>query len=174
LKPTLNHGDLHSENIFWDDKNQHLTLIDNETFALSVKHPSSGVNDIVEFYMLHTVHTVAHAVSSQLTTNEEFGINDALWHELWRSLFYGYLTAYNPTTPAAFSKLFEDFHKEFMNGLSQFRMLKNLRDFTDQRKLKRFGPSIRRSKIKHHELKETFDRLYQQGIARFNEQVASS
>lgn len=167
MQKTLTHGDLHSENIFWDDATNRVTLIDNETFALSLKRPSLGINDIVDFYMLHTVHTIAHAVSSQLTTNIEFGINDALWHELWRSLFDGYLSAYGNLSREQFMALYLDFRIEFFSELSQFRILKSPYNFMDQRKLKRFGPTLRKFKIKHHELTEAFDRLGRNSMTRY-------
>lgn len=159
IKPTFNHGDLHSENIFYDDDSDTVTLIDNETFALSLHRPSIGVDDIVEFYLLHTMHTIAHTVASQLTSNQEFGINDALWHELWRSLFEGYLSAFGDLSKEEYSNLHAEFKKHFFQGLSQTRLLRSPRNFLDQRKLKRIGPTQRRSRIKGHELKETFSRL---------------
>ncbi len=164
LKKTYTHGDLHSENIFYDDVTDTVTLIDNETFALSLNHPSLGIDDIVEFYMMHTLKTIAHTVASQLTNNREFGINDALWHELWRSLFDGYLSAYGDLSREEFEELFNDFREQFYKGLSQFRIFKSPRNFVDQRKIKRFGPSIRRSNLKDHELAETFERLYARKI----------
>lgn len=163
-KKTFTHGDMHSENIFYDDITDTVTLIDNETFALSLKRPSSGVNDIVEFYMLHTVHTIAHKVSKQLTTNEEFGIDDLIWHELWQTLITGYLDAFGDLSLEDFVVLHSEFREEFFKGFSQLRILRSLRNFKDQRKLKRFGPSFRRSKIKHRQLNKVFTRTLRHGL----------
>lgn len=168
-KKTFLHGDLHSENLFYDSETDTVTLIDNETFALSLKRPSSGINDIVEFYMLHTIHTVAHKVSTQLTTNVEFGINDQLWQELWRSLFKGYFAAFGPLPLEDFEKLFDGVKREFFNGFSQRKNIKSIRHLKDQRKLKRFGPSFRRYKIKHHSLAAMFERLRQEELTRFTD-----
>lgn len=167
---TYLHGDLHSANIFFDEKTDLVTLIDNETFALSLKRPSSGVNDIVEFYIMHTIHTLAHQVSRQLTINQEFGIHDQLWHELWRSLFAGYFAAFGPISKDEFEVLYQGFRQEFFDGFSELKIFESIRYFMDQRKLKRFGPSIRRSQIKHHELAKLFDIFYQSETKKYLDQ----
>ena len=167
LKPTFVHGDLHSQNIFYDELSDQVTLIDNETFSMSLKRPSLGIDDIVEFYMLHTVKTIAHTVSFQLINNREFGIHDGLWHELWCALFDGYLSAYGNLSQEQFAELYADFKDEFYGGFSQLRIFRNLHNLTDQRKLKRFGPSLRRSKIMHEELAEVFERLLAQKSQQF-------
>jgi hypothetical protein len=95
LRKTYTHGDCHAQNIFYDENSKIVSLIDNETFALSQKKPHSGINDLVDFYLLHTANTVAHIFAPQLWTNDEFGINDFIWHELWRHLFLAYIDAFN-------------------------------------------------------------------------------
>lgn len=167
LGKTYTHGDLHSENIFYDQETRQVTLIDNETFALSLHHPWSGINDLAELYLLHTVHTIAHAVSKQLTTNLEFGINDLLWHQLWKSLLLGYIDAYGDLTREDFQAVFSEVRREFYHGLSQSRIFRSPRSFNDQRKLKRFLPSTRRWQIKHHELRETFERVRKEGLKKY-------
>jgi hypothetical protein len=174
LQRTFVHGDLHSENIFFDDESDVVTLIDNETFALSLRRTSLGVDDIVEFYMMHTLKTIAHTVASQLTSNTEFGIDDELWHELWCSLFDGYLAAYHPRSQKEFDILFYDFKNKFYQGLSQLRVFISPHAFLDQRKLKRFGPTIRRAHIKHHELRKTFKQLYRINHKRLEAQESGS
>jgi hypothetical protein len=160
LKRTFVHGDLHSQNIFYDEMTDKVTLIDNETFSLSLKRPSLGIDDIVEFYLLHTVKTVAHSVSFQLTNNREFGISDAIWHDMWRALFDGYLSAYGDLSEQEFEDLYDDFKDEFYEGFSQLHIFCSLHNLLDQRKLKRLGPSVRRSRIGREDLAATFLRLH--------------
>lgn len=161
LKKTFIHGDVHASNIFYSVNSRKVTLIDNETFALSLRRPSSGVNDLVDLYMLHTVHTIAHAVATQLTTNEAFGIDDHLWHELWRSLFDGYLSAYGELSHQEYKQLFSQFKHKFIRGFSQSRIfMKAPRQFIDQRNLKRLGPTGRLKHLLDHEIPATFDLLY--------------
>lgn len=164
---TFVHGDMHSENIFYDDKTDMVTLIDNETFSLSLNRTISGVNDIVEFYMVHTIHTVAQKFSDQLTINTEFGIDDRLWHELCRSLFNGYLSAYEATSQDDYDKLYAGFRARFLAGFSVRSVFSSPRNIADQRKLKRIGPSSRRRHIEKNELMQTMDRLYSDGIKKY-------
>lgn len=156
---TFVHGDLHAENLFYDDDNDIVTLIDNETFALSIDEPCSGVNDIVEFYTIHTVKTIAHNFSNQLTLNIEFGIDDRIWHELCYQLFYGYLQAFGKLSKSDTKNLVYDFIREMHEGFSHFYMFTSPYHFIDQRRLKRFGPSIRRIEIGNNEFKNTLDKL---------------
>lgn len=159
LDKTFTHGDLHSENIFYDEASDTVTLIDNETFALSLAHKKSGVNDLVEFYMLHTMRTVAHSFSSQLITNRKFGIDDGTWHELWRHLFFGYLTAHEHLPQKDMIDLYFDLKRNFFEGLSHAKIFSSVKNFLDQRMLKRLGASMRRENIKRGELRATFDEL---------------
>lgn len=165
---TFVHGDMHSENIFYDDKTGVVTLIDNETFKLSLDRPSSGVNDILEFYMLHTVHTIAHKVARQLTTNQEFGISDDVWHELIRSMINGYLAAYGDLSSVEFVRVFSSFKHEFMMGFSQKHFFESIHHMKDQRHLKRLGFSMRRHKIMHEELHKIFKRTLEDGINKYD------
>lgn len=166
-RKTYVHGDMHSENIFFDDNSDMVTMIDNETFALSIDHPISGINDLVEFYMVHTIHTVAQKFSDQLTINTEFGIDDRTWHELCRSLFNGYLAAYGDLTREEYQQLYDDFRSRFFKGYSHRSLFTSFRNIKDQRKLKRLGPSSRRRHIEHEELTQTFDKLYEEGLQKY-------
>jgi hypothetical protein len=167
-RKTFVHGDMHSENIFFDDTTDMVTLIDNETFALSLDHPSSGVNDLVEFYMVHSIHTIAQKFSDQLTINTEFGIDDRLWHEMWHSLFDGYLSAYGEISQDVYLKLYEGFRKKFFKGFSNKSIFTSPRNIKDQRKLKRIGPSSRRKHLEKVELRHTFDRLLDDGMKKYD------
>lgn len=158
-RKTLVHGDLHAENLFYDDINDIVTLIDNETFALSIDEPCSGVNDIVEFYTIHTVKTIAHNFSNQLTLNIEFGIDDRIWHELCYQLFYGYLQAFGKLTNLDTKNLVYDFIREMHEGFSHLYIFTSPYHLIDQRRLKRLGPSIRRIEIGNNEFKNTLDKL---------------
>jgi hypothetical protein len=174
LKRTLVHGDLHSENVFYDELTDKVTLIDNETFALSIKRPSLGVDDILECYLLHTMKTIAHAATSQLTNNLEFGIDDSLWHELWRALFDGYLSAFGDLSRADFELLFNDFRVEFYNGLSHRHILQYPHNLSDQRQLKRIGPSVRRHRIKYEVLATSFAKLYAKKMRDYDERETTT
>jgi hypothetical protein len=171
LKKTYTHGDMHAENIFYDAKNDIVTLIDNETFALSLDRPSCGVEDIVDLYMMHTIRTIAHKFSKQLTTNEEFGINDYIWHKLWGALIAGYFWAYGDLSKNEYLELVTSFRQEFFRGFSQLRIFRSLKNFSDQRKLKRFGPSLRRRHVKNVELTKVFDRLLAEGLAEYEDNL---
>jgi hypothetical protein len=155
------HGDLHSQNLFYDDATGVITLIDNETFALSLDEPCSGVNDIVEFYLVHTVKTIAHNFSNQLVINIEFGIDDRLWHELCRQLFLGYLTAFGPMASDDLQCLIHGFNRQILQGCSHFYLFTSPYHLMDQRRLKRLGPSFRRLNIQNNALKQTLDKLQQ-------------
>jgi|GEM_PF-2136566 len=163
---TYTHGDLHSANIFYDTVTEKVTLIDNETFALSLPNPTSGVNDLLDFYMLHTVKTIAHYVSNQLTTNQEFGIDDKIWHDLWRALIDGYFTALNLATVDEFKREFNSFRQQFIDGFSDINPFVSLKSLKDQRRLKRLGPSKRRQQISRLQLPRLFDQIYIQQLAK--------
>lgn len=151
------HGDAHAQNIFYDDETDNLSLIDNETFALSFKKKSSGINDIADLYLLHSVKTIAHRFSS-LPTNLELNINDDLWHDLWKYLFYGYLSAHEGLSDSEKVIAYNQFRKKFLDSLSNWQLFDNIRNFKDQRMLKRVKPSKRRIWLKekrvHKPLKE--------------------
>ncbi|HXW60417.1 MAG TPA: hypothetical protein VEK06_02660, partial [Myxococcota bacterium] len=160
LSNTLIHGDLHSENIFYDEDSDKVTLIDNETFAFSLSNPCSGVNDIVDLYMVHTIRLIAHNLTNQFTSNEEFGINDTLWHELWRHLFYGYFDAFGDISKEDFDVLYAEVRKDFFKSFSHLNIFSALKNLVDQRKLKRLGLSDRRKYIQKIELVRLFERTY--------------
>lgn len=167
MAQTYTHGDLHSENVFYDEDTDQVTLIDNETIALSLDRPSSGVNDLVDLYMLHTIRTIAHRFTKQLTTNVEFGIDDTLWHDLWQELFGGYLSAYGSLDKEELLRVYNGLRTEFFNGFSHWRIFKSVSNFKDQRKLKRFGPSMRRRHIQRDVLEESFDRLHETWLRKY-------
>ncbi len=156
---TYTHGDFHAQNVFYDPGSDDVTLIDNETFALSLKNPSSGVNDLVDLYLLHSVKTVAHRFAHTLETNLEMGINDQIWHLLWQELFIGYLKALEPKNRAQLIKAYYELREQFYQGISNASVFTSLRNFKDQRMLKRIGPSLRRSLLKHQDLDHTFEQV---------------
>lgn len=148
LGRTYIHGDCHAQNIFYDEDTGKVTLIDNESLALGLDKKSSGVNDIVDLYLLHTVKTIAHRYAPNLPTNKEFGIDDEIWHSFIQELFLGYLEAYEISNQIAKSQLFDSFAHEVVKELSAFRPFTTLTNLTDQRKQKRFGLSKRRLGLK--------------------------
>ncbi len=153
---TFIHGDFHAQNIFYDAVHEHVTLIDNETFAMSLDHKTSGVNDIVDLYLLHSVKTLAHHFARQMFTNADFGIDDTTWHALWRSLLLGYIEAFEDDDPY---EVYDELTRKFDRGLSNVWLRHPLQNFTDQRKLKRLGPSQRRIHLRFHTFDEIFDGL---------------
>lgn len=155
---TYIHGDFHAQNIFYDIESGDVTLIDNETFSMSLVHRTSGVNDIVDLYLLHSVETLAHHFAKQLFTNAKFGIDDVTWHKLWRQLLLGYIEAYDNLPKEKLYALHEELAKKFKKGLSNW-WLRHLRNFADQRKLKRLGPSGRRIVLRLS-LDDVFEELY--------------
>lgn len=156
LGKTYIHGDFHAQNVFYDHRSTDVTLIDNETFSLALKKRTSGVNDIVDLYLLHTVRTVAHQVSKQLKTNREMGISDILWHDLWHYFFVGYLQAYEFATQKDLQNAFFEFRAKFYECLSNAQLFDSIKNFKDQRVLKRFGPSFRRFYVREHYLNQSF------------------
>jgi hypothetical protein len=161
LGKTYIHGDFHAQNVFYDHASGEVTLIDNETFALSLRKRTSGVNDIVDLYLLHTIKTIAHMFTDQLITNRALGINDALWHELWHDLFLGYILAYEFTDKKSIRRAYFEFRSKFYEGLSNAQLFDSLRNFKDQRVLKRFGPSWRRFYTRERALNQAFAKLKQ-------------
>ena len=159
LGKTYIHGDFHAQNVFYDHESGEVTLIDNETFSLSLKKRTSGVNDIVDLYLLHTVKTIAHLFAKQLITNKSMGINDTLWHELWHDLFLGYIRAYNFPDKKSLRKAYNEFRVKFYEGLSNAQLFDSIRNFKDQRMLKRFGPSWRRYYTREKALNQAFIQL---------------
>lgn len=152
------HGDLHAQNLFYDDETDDVSLIDNETFSLSLKKRSSGINDIVDLYLLHSVHTVAHYFSN-LLINIDLNINDALWHELWQELFFGYLCAYEPLSSAEKLIAYKEFHDKLLSSLSNGRIFHGniKKNIKDQRMLKRVKPSMRRFYLREHKIHEPLE-----------------
>ena len=159
LGKTYIHGDFHAQNVFYDHASGETTLIDNETFALALKKRTSGVNDIVDLYLLHTVKTVAHMFTNQLLTNRTMGINDTLWHELWHDLFLGYIKAYDYTDKKSVRRAYYEFRTKFYEGLSNAQLFDSMKNFKDQRVLKRVGPSWRRFYTREKALNKAFIRL---------------
>jgi len=159
LGKTYIHGDFHAQNVFYEQASGQVTLIDNETFSLSLKKRTSGVNDIVDLYLLHTVKTVAHMVSKQLLTNRRMGINDTIWHELWHDLFLGYITAYDFPDKKSLRAAYYEFRAKFFEALSNKKPFDSLKNFKDQRVLKRIGPSWRRFYTREVELNRAFIQL---------------
>lgn len=158
LGKTYIHGDFHAQNIFYNEENGDVTLIDNETFAMSLTHRTSGVNDIVDLYLLHSVETLAHHFAQQLFTNADFGIDDATWHKIWRQLLLGYIEAYDNLPKEKLYDVQEELTEKFRKGLSNW-WLRHLRNLGDQRKLKRLGPSGRRVHLRLN-LDNVFEELY--------------
>jgi hypothetical protein len=156
LGKTYIHGDFHAQNVFYDQLSGTVTLIDNETFSLALKKRTSGVNDIVDLYLLHTVKTVAHQFTKQILTNQQLGIDDILWHELWHDLFLGYINAYEFSDESCLQDAFWEFRAKFYEGLSNAQLFDSIKNFKDQRVLKRFGPSYRRFYVKEHYLDQAF------------------
>lgn len=151
---TYIHGDYHAQNIFYDETTEEVTLIDNETFSMSLERPKTGVKDIVDLYLLHTVHTIAHTFAKQLLINSEMGINDVIWHELWKELLKGYLQAF--ASKAAMFQAYEELVEKFTKGLSNNWVFRDPHhNLTDQRFLKMLGPSLRRVTLRIH-LKDHF------------------
>ncbi|MCA9507760.1 MAG: hypothetical protein KC505_04980, partial [Myxococcales bacterium] len=141
---TLIHGDFHAQNIFYATENGDVTLIDNETYAMSLKHKSSGINDVIDLYLLHSTKTFAHYFAKQIFTNADFGINDQIWHQLWQQLVIGYIEAYDHLSAQQQMSLLDEIAREFKKGLSNRWLLHPYTKIKDQRKLKRLGPSKRR------------------------------
>ncbi len=140
---SLIHGDYHAQNLFYDEQSGDVTLIDNETFAMSLDRPESGVKDIVDLYLLHTAHTIAHRFAKQLLINTEMGIDDKIWHLLWKELLVGYLQAFDEK--AAMFQAYDELVEKFQEGLSNRWVFQHPRhNLTDQRLLKMLGPSMRR------------------------------
>jgi hypothetical protein len=150
---TFIHGDFHAQNVFYEEKNRTVSLIDNETFALSFPRPSSGINDIIDLYLLHSVKTIAHKFTDQLLVNEEFGISDEIWHHLWAKLFHGYLLAYEGLSKERLLKALEIFRAKFHRGLFSIHLFDRAHNLKDQRKLKRFSLSPRLIALRHKLLK---------------------
>jgi hypothetical protein len=164
LGKTYIHGDFHGQNVFYDYLSDTVTLIDNETFSLALKKKttgvkdrrSSGVNDIVDLYLLGTIKTVAHQFSKQIRINTQLHISDKLWHELWHDLLLGYLKAYDFNDAETLKDAYWEFRSKFYEGLSNAQVFDSIKNFKDQRVLKRFGPSKRRYYVKEHYLNQTF------------------
>lgn len=163
LGKSYTHGDLHAQNLFYDDETEDVSLIDNETFCFSLKKRTSGINDIVDLYLLHSVKTVAHQFSN-LLTNVDLNIDDDLWHELWGYLFLGYLEAYENFTEAEKIIAFEQFKHKFIASLSSWQVFDSVRNFKDQRMLKRVGPSTRRMWLKEKRIHETFRNVHDEWL----------
>ena len=161
LGKTYIHGDFHAQNVFYDHETGEVSLIDNETFSLALKKRTSGLNDIVDLYLLHTVKTVAHQFAKQLITNPQLGISDIVWHELWHDFFLGYLRAYDFQTQKELLEAFYDFKIKFYECLSNAQLFDSIKNFKDQRVLKRFGPSYRRFYVREHYLNQVFKALEQ-------------
>jgi hypothetical protein len=153
---TYTHGDLHAQNLFYDEVTDEVTLIDNETFSMSLKRLNSGINDIVDLYLLHSVKTWAHYFCN-LYTCKDLNIEDSLWHELWHELLWGYLKAFEPIEDEYTRVLlFQNLQVKFTEGISNWKLFDSLRNLKDQRMLKRVGPSSRRSMLKEKELRHMF------------------
>lgn len=160
LGKTFTHGDFHAQNIFFDDASDNVTLIDNETFVLSLQNPTSGVNDIVDLYLLHTVKTIAHRFS-HIMINQEMGIEDGIWHDLWHELFRGYLEAYNFTDSLDLLAATWEFRSRFYEGVHNTKFFNSINNFNDQRMLKRVNFSLRRFYLQERYLDPLFMRLEQ-------------
>jgi tRNA A-37 threonylcarbamoyl transferase component Bud32 len=92
LGKTIIHGDLHLNNIFVDPaKDSLVTLIDNETFAKSLKEKRPVATDILVFYAF----TVAHFKDIYLFPNE---IGLTKWNNLMLKPFLlGYISNWPPS-----------------------------------------------------------------------------
>lgn len=154
---TFIHGDFHAQNIFYDPITQNITLIDNETFALSLKKKSSGINDIVDLYLLHSTKTIAHRVAHSLKTNQELGIDDELWHELWQHLIIGYVSAFEDCNLEERQIIFHEVKTRFKLGLSNWWTVRSIYQWPDQRMLKRVGPSLRRFYLRKYAVNRMFN-----------------
>lgn len=167
LKKTYIHGDCHSDNIFYDQATDNITMIDNETFSYSLTHQDYGVNDLVDLYISHTFKTLTHIFTKQLKVNKSFGIPDQLWHDLWYELITGYIKAYNPSSKGEFINIFIELEKRFMSGLNNNIIFRDIRNIFDQRKLKRLGLSHRRIHLKRVVLIELFNRVLKDNLHNF-------
>jgi hypothetical protein len=162
---TYIHGDFHAQNIFYDATTEELTLIDNETFAMSLDHRTSGVNDIVDLYLLHSVKTIAHRFARKMLVNDDFGIDDITWHGLWQSLLLGYVEAFENSNEADLYEVYDELIRKFARGLSNKWVRHPVQNFLDQRKLKRFGPSARRIHLRITTREGIFDPLLSELLA---------
>ena len=93
-------------------------------------------------------------------TNLDLNIDDDLWHNLWGHLLLGYLEAYEDFTEAEKIIAFDQFKGKFISSLSSWQVFDNVRNFKDQRMLKRVGPSVRRMWLKERRIHETFDEVH--------------
>lgn len=160
----ITHGDMHGQNIFYDDRTGDVSWIDIETVEPSLRKRSSGINDIADLYLLHSTRMVAHHVAKGLLTNVDFNINDDLWHELWEELFIGYLSAYDNLSEPERVLAFFQLKNKFIDALSNWQLFDNIRNFKDQRMLKRIGPSVRRIWLKESRIHKTFKNVRQRWL----------
>ncbi len=82
------HGDLHTNNIFFDQAQNSSTLIDIETMAFALRKPLHVAQDLRRLYIYPTLSPLkAHYALTH--------INEQNWHNLFFSAFLeGYVTAY--------------------------------------------------------------------------------
>jgi hypothetical protein len=87
---TFVHGDMHPYNLFYDDKNDRIIFIDNESFALSITTPKDPSIDIMKFFG----RLVASSLSSKHAYIKKNTSKDDFYENIVKPFVLGYLDAY--------------------------------------------------------------------------------
>lgn len=159
LKNTIIHGDFHANNIFYDDKDQTVYLIDNESMANSIKKTLPGTHELAYLYALTTFKTIAYKASDQFKTNLTLNIPDKAWHHLWQKLIVGYIAAYPEDS---WNQIEKEMQKSFVQHM-QYLKSTNFQRFFDKRFLALlFGERGRRNQLIHEFLPIMFKNVHQE------------
>lgn len=92
---TFTHGDLHPHNVFYDENQDRMIFIDNESFAISVQKPRDPSIDIMKLY--------GRLVASNLSSKHQYqqkGISDdEFCNFIVKPLVCGYIDGYKSQDP---------------------------------------------------------------------------
>lgn len=106
------HGDMHSNNIFEDEK-LNVVFIDAETFALGLKSPRSVGKDILRVYLFSTIRNAAHQNARRGNVNQLY------WHEqIIKPFLLEYVLAYTFLDGTYNKENFEDALRILRNSFS--------------------------------------------------------
>ncbi len=123
---TYVHGDMHPYNVFYDDKNDRIIFIDNESFAISIQSPRDISVDLMKFYgrLVATNYKERHAYRPKGGE-----ISEKLFYDVVVKPFVvGYIDAYGKEGDPKASKIRQDIFKRLYEVISNQGALKTYFD----------------------------------------------